>query len=64
MTTTLPADMQEKHPEQYREITGRIPMKRWGTGQDLGGLAVVLASSAADYITGAVIPVDGGYLGK
>lgn len=64
MTTKLTADMQEKNPEQYREITGRIPMKRWGTGQDLGGLAVFLASSAADYITGAVIPVDGGYLGK
>ena len=64
MTTKLTADMKEKNPEQYREITSRIPMKRWGTGQDLCGLAVFLASEAADYITGAVIPVDGGYLGK
>ena len=64
MVTKLTADMEEKNPAQYKEITNRIPMKRWGTGQDLGGLAVFLASSAADYITGAVIPVDGGYLGK
>ena len=64
MLTHLTADMKEKNPEQYREITSRIPMKRWGTGQDLCGLAVFLASEAADYITGAVIPVDGGYLGK
>lgn len=64
MVTKLTADMKEKNPEQYREITSRIPMKRWGTGQDLCGLAVFLASEAADYITGAVIPVDGGYLGK
>lgn len=64
MITKLTADMEEKNPAQYKEITSRIPMKRWGTGQDLGGLAVFLASSAADYITGAVIPVDGGYLGK
>ena len=64
MTTKLTADMKDKNPEQYREITSRIPMKRWGTGQDLCGLAVFLASDAADYISGAVIPVDGGYLGK
>ena len=64
MTTKLTADMKDKNPEQYREITSRIPMKRWGTGQDLCGLAVFLASEAADYISGAVIPVDGGYLGK
>ena len=64
MTTKLTADMKDKNPEQYMEITSRIPMKRWGTGQDLCGLAVFLASDAADYISGAVIPVDGGYLGK
>ena len=64
MVTKLTADMEEKNPAQYKEITSRIPMQRWGTGQDLCGLAVFLASSAADYITGAVIPVDGGYLAK
>lgn len=64
MITKLTADMETKNPVQYREITNRIPKKRWGTGADLGGLAVFLASEAADYITGAVIPVDGGFLGK
>ncbi len=60
----LTADMKEKSPENYREITNRIPMKRWGTPEDLEGIAVFVASGYADYISGAVIPVDGGYLGK
>ena len=42
----------------------RVPMKRWGTGEDLKGLTVFLASSASDYVTGTIIPVDGGYLGR
>jgi len=46
------------------EVLSRIPMKRWGTGKDMKGLAVFLASSASDYISGAIIPVDGGYLGR
>jgi 2-deoxy-D-gluconate 3-dehydrogenase len=45
-----------------REILGRIPAGRWGAPQDLGGAAVFLASRAADYIHGAIIPVDGGWL--
>lgn len=47
-----------------KEILGRIPAGRWGTPDDMKGLAVFLASEASDYITGAVIPVDGGYLVK
>lgn len=47
-----------------KEITGRIPMGRWGTPEDMGGLAIFLGSSASDYICGTVIPVDGGYLVK
>jgi len=39
-------------------------MKRWGTGEDLKGLTVFLASSASDYVTGTVIPIDGGYLAR
>ena len=45
------------------EITNRIPARRWGTPDDLKGIAVFLASAASDYISGAIIPVDGGYLG-
>jgi len=47
-----------------KEILGRIPAGRWGTPEDMAGLAVFLASPASNYINGAVIPVDGGYLAK
>lgn len=46
------------------EVMLRVPMKRWGNGEDLKGLTVFLSSSASDYITGCVIPVDGGYLAR
>lgn len=44
------------------EITARIPAKRWGLPRDMKGPAVFLASSASDYLNGAIIPVDGGYM--
>jgi len=47
-----------------REILGRIPAGRWGSPEDLGGAAVFLASRASDYIHGAIIPVDGGWLSR
>lgn len=43
------------------EILQRTPMQRWGVPGDCSGAAVFLASPAADFITGAVITVDGGY---
>jgi 2-deoxy-D-gluconate 3-dehydrogenase len=43
-------------------ILERIPAGRWGEPADLKGVAVFLASSASDYMNGAVIPVDGGWL--
>ena len=43
------------------EVLLRTPVKRWGVPADLKGVVIFLASSASDYITGAVIPVDGGY---
>lgn len=46
------------------EILGRIPAKRWGSPEDMKGVAVFLSSKASDYLSGAVIPVDGGYLAK
>lgn len=47
-----------------RDILGRIPAGRWGRPDDLGGAAVFLASAASDYVHGAVIPVDGGWLAR
>lgn len=64
MATELTANMKEVNPKQYEEISGRIPMGRWGNPEDLQGAAVFLASDAAAYISGAVIPVDGGYKSK
>ena len=47
-----------------RDILARIPAGRWGRPEDLGGAAVFLASSAADYMHGAIVPVDGGWLAR
>ena len=45
-------------------IVERTPMGRWGKPEDIGGAVAFLCSDAARFITGAVIPVDGGYLAK
>ena len=52
--------------DEVREkaILDRIPAGRWGVPADLGGTAVFLAASASDYVNGAVIPVDGGWLAR
>jgi len=50
--------------QRSRSILERIPAGRWGTAEDLGGTAVFLASDAARYVTGTVIPVDGGWLAR
>jgi 2-dehydro-3-deoxy-D-gluconate 5-dehydrogenase len=46
------------------EILSRIPAGRWGEPSDLGGAAIFLASKASDYLHGAIIPVDGGWLAR
>ena len=53
-----------RDPKRNGEISDRIPAHRWGTPQDMKGLAIFLASPASDYVNGAIIPVDGGYLVK
>ncbi|MBE6789222.1 MAG: 2-dehydro-3-deoxy-D-gluconate 5-dehydrogenase KduD [Ruminococcaceae bacterium] len=50
--------------KRYNEILERIPAGRWGEPSDIGGTVVFLASSAADYIHGFTIAVDGGWLSR
>ena len=47
--------------EMNREILLRTPAGRWGQTEELVGTAIFLASQASDFVTGALIPVDGGY---
>jgi NAD(P)-dependent dehydrogenase (short-subunit alcohol dehydrogenase family) len=48
-------------PARSAAILARTPMGRWGDPSDIGGVAVFLCSDAARFITGAILPVDGGY---
>ena len=50
--------------DRNKAILDRIPAARWGEPADLGGTAVFLSSAASDYVNGAVIPVDGGWLAR
>ncbi|WP_405854357.1 SDR family oxidoreductase [Streptomyces sp. NBC_01515] len=51
-------------PDRSTAILDRIPAGRWGDPDDLAGAAVFLASDAAAYLHGVVLPVDGGWLGR
>jgi 2-deoxy-D-gluconate 3-dehydrogenase len=51
-------------PVRSRGILERIPAERWGRADDLAGATVFLASGASDYVHGAIIPVDGGWLAR
>lgn len=65
MATTMNVHITEAEDRAYYEsIRARIPAGRWGTPEDVKYLAVFLASHASDYINGAVITCDGGYLVK
>jgi 2-deoxy-D-gluconate 3-dehydrogenase len=48
-------------PGLHERVLARTPAGRWGDPADFAGIAVFLASSAADFLTGTAIPVDGGY---
>lgn len=58
-TAALRAD-----PDRSRAILDRIPAGRWGEPKDLAGAFVFLSSPASDYVTGIVLPVDGGWLAR
>jgi 2-deoxy-D-gluconate 3-dehydrogenase len=58
-TQTLRTDAQRSS-----EILSRIPMGRWGMPRDMTTAVLFLASPASGYVTGAVIPVDGGWLAR
>lgn len=64
MATEMNKTLLNPENERYHSIIERIPAGRWGTPEDMKGTAIFLASHASDYINGAVIPVDGGYLVK
>ena len=61
MKTDLTLSLQQDKERNYL-IQKRIPTGRWGKGEDLKGALIFLASSMSDYVNGAVIPVDGGWL--
>jgi NAD(P)-dependent dehydrogenase (short-subunit alcohol dehydrogenase family) len=59
--TPMTDRLKQRDPAFYQELVGRIPMGRFGRGQDVVGAAVYLASDASAYVTGSVLAVDGGY---
>lgn len=51
-------------PDRSKAILDRIPAGRWGKAEDFAGPAVFLASAASDYMNGAIMSVDGGWMGR
>jgi 2-dehydro-3-deoxy-D-gluconate 5-dehydrogenase len=50
--------------KRNQDILARIPAGRWGKPSEIGGAAVFLAAPASDYVHGAIVPVDGGWLAR
>ena len=59
--TELTQGAREQVPGLNERVLARTPAGRWGVPSDLAGVAVFLASSASDFVTGTAIPVDGGF---
>jgi 2-deoxy-D-gluconate 3-dehydrogenase len=59
--TDLTRRAREELSQLNNNVLRRTPAKRWGTIDDMAGVAVFLASPASDFVTGTAIPVDGGF---
>ncbi len=59
--TELTVGARAEVPGLHERVLARTPAGRWGQPKDLEGIAVFLASGASEFVTGATIPVDGGY---
>ena len=59
--TDLTRGARAQVPGLHERVLARTPAGRWGNPDDFAGIAVFLAASASDFVTGAAIPVDGGY---
>jgi NAD(P)-dependent dehydrogenase (short-subunit alcohol dehydrogenase family) len=60
ISTPLTQPLQDD-PKRSAELVSRTPLARWGKPEEIAGPVLFLASKAASFITGAVLPVDGGY---
>lgn len=63
----IDTDMTEalkQNPERAPEIKLRTPAGRWGAAEDIGKLAVYLASPESDFMHGSIVPIDGGWLAR
>ncbi len=58
---TAQSERSRQNPEHVENVTKRTPMGRWGQPEDIAGVVLFLASPQAAFITGACVPVDGGY---
>jgi 2-deoxy-D-gluconate 3-dehydrogenase len=59
--TALTRGAREQVAGLHERVLARTPARRWGVPEDLSGIAVFLAAPASGFVTGAAIPVDGGY---
>lgn len=60
-STPMTDRLKERDPDFYQELVHRVPLGRFGSGPDLGGAVVYLASGASAYVSGHVLVVDGAY---
>ena len=61
MDTELTRDARQQVPGLNERILNRTPAGRWGRPDDLAGIAVFPGGPASDFVTGAAIPIDGGF---